>query len=119
MYKAILINPTEKTITFLTTENLSDKQRLIGGPITGVGYITTKGVVGGFHDDFIYANDESDCDETTDFVKIPKYGEEYYRGNILITGSDGQGGEADVKMNHQEAAAIFIAVAKPFLNLDF
>lgn len=112
MTKAILINPTLKTINLIEVGEYDHMQKLINGMLGGVGYIKPNGVVGDYSDDFIYVNDEGLFDETTDFVKIPNYAQEYYRGNMLIVGSDGEGGTTDVKMTLNEAKVFIQYVPK-------
>lgn len=117
-YKAILINPTLKTINLVEINGLSSMQKHVDGTIGGVGYITPKGVVGGYDDDFIYINDEGLFDTDTDFVRINGYAQEIYRGNMLITGSDGQGGTKDVNMTVANAKSFIEIISKEHIRVN-
>lgn len=117
MHKAILINPTQMTIEMVQVGDYKTLQTLVGGNIEGVGYIQPNGVVGGYDDDFIYVNDEGLYDTDTDFVKLPNYAQVYYRGCMIITGSDGEGGTADVKMTLDQAAKFVRFVSKEMMRI--
>jgi len=100
--KGILINPTLRSVNLVEVGDYKSMQKYIGGLISGVGYIKTDGTVGDYEDDFIYADDEGLMKEG-DFVMFKNgYGQKFYKGNLLIVGSDGEGDSTDVKLTTEK-----------------
>ena len=125
-FKGILIKPTENSIEYVKIPknsggdaNLEFLQQCVEGYICGVGYIKTTGNAGSFKDDFIYVNDEGLYNDEFDFVKIPGFAQEYYKGNMLIVGSDGEGGTTDVKMTVEQARNYFKSIPKENIQTRF
>ena len=116
--KAILINPTQRTIEYINIPTnkgeakLEELQKCVDGYICGVGYINPTLTECGFKDDFIYVNDDGLFNSSFDYVKIKGYLQQVYRGNMLIVGSDGEGGTNNVKMTVNEAKKLVTFIAK-------
>ena len=94
-------------------------QQCVQGYIAGVGYIKPNSKAGDFKDDFIYVNDEGLFNEEWDFIKMPGYAQELYRGNMLIVGSDGEGGTTDVKMTVEQVKNCVSFVAKENVRSNY
>ena len=125
-FKGILIKPTEKTIEYVEIPKnsggdarLEFLQECVEGYICGVGYIKPDGNAGDYKDDFIYVNDEGLFNDKFDFVKIPNYAQEFYKGNMLVVGSDGEGGTTDVKMTLDQAKNIFKMIPKELIKTSY
>ena len=116
--KAILINPTQRTIEYINIPTnkgeakLEELQKCVHGCICGVGYINPTLTECGFKDDFIYAHEEGLNIPTFDYVLIKGYLQQIYRGNLLIVGSDGEGGSHNVKMTVEQAKKLVRFIAK-------
>lgn len=106
--KAILVNPKSKKITEVDVDDFNSIKKHIGCRcISGVDYIKPDGKSGDFEDDYIYTDDEGMFADNPAFVKIPGIGQEFFAGSVVITGSDGEGGNAPVKMTLEQAKKIF------------
>lgn len=122
MPKGILINPTLRKIEYVqipAMDSLRALQKCVGGSIEGVGYINRLGKVAGFKDNYIYCHDEGAFDETTDFVFIKGYAQQFYKGNLLVIGSDGEGGNTNVKMTIKQAINIFKMIPKEMVTTNY
>jgi hypothetical protein len=116
MAKAIYLNPTTKEMKLVTVTKENTVAKIIDDTLYNIGYITPTGKVGGFGDDYIWGGENYWNDEEQDFTFIQGYGQQIYRGPLLIIGSDGEGGNADVKMTPEQATQIFHNLKKEYFD---